>query len=925
LKATENRKRGKVNAQANREGSEMLNEICQNSSYRMAVSNESSNRTGLSAHPLFENVRVVSGPDGKQWFVAIDAVKALGLALPAEIVKHHCKRTHCRTIVLSRFPETAKIMEIIPESDLFRIIMQCKSPKVDKLQDWIISTISSASQKRHSKQSIFKEVEIPSVHHVATGILAAPIFSKVRSVFRSDGHQWFLAVDIRDALGISRGGTKVQRYCKKAETIIIECPGFQFKRIKYVIIPENDVYRLAMKSTGVCAEALRDWLVTEVFPACIRGRMFDPFRGGKQEAATAAIPLPRQAHPLTAPPSADSTQEDHPLTEDRGSRNGMPDFVGHQEGKRLQGAASRRKRNFVEATVLTSFKSRHLGNIRLLKDEDDNFLFAAKDVAQGLGYNVASLAHVPEEGKVVRFVTTGRSKGKKQCLTEQGLRFFLEHSLSPKAPLLKHWLLYNVVPSYIKSYNASLMSEDGKLSSEKVENQAPCMKTGSDVTWTLETKAIGTSIEISAPNIAPRKDTPTTSPKDFAGQTQPKSGSEALTAIVDALSQFDSSVTPTLSAEAKPLSGGSAEIVEFESAEFGKIHVVTGPDGKIWFSASDVAKSAGYAEPEQAAWTLCKKVAKIICANHRLGGLPVEVNIISEADAYRLFKYSRRRRPCIERFCDWVVKVIRPALNHRGTPETVNNETVFDVTGVLEANSPLAHTEDIAVGKENTADQRPEVGEPQARRDVKVFNATGISAETRADSRDYPYIVAQFDSPEFGRVRILKDKEGNLLFIAKDVAKALGYNPESKVGMLFKHVPEEWKGVNPISTPGGKQEMLVLTEQGFYFFLGRSDKPKALPFQKWVAGEVIPSIRKRGIYVAPEHADEFCHELTFLRVRLAAEERAVSELRARIVAEERAISASARIAQLEAQILLLKQHRQIGSDAEPDTFRDNPS
>jgi hypothetical protein len=47
----------------------------------------------------------------------------------------------------------------------------------------------------------------------------------------------------------------------------------------------------------------------------------------------------------------------------------------------------------------------------------------------------------------------------------------------------------------------------------------------------------------------------------------------------------------------------------------------------------------------------------------------------------------------------------------------------------------------------------------------------------------------------------------------------------------ISHVPEEWKGSNRITTPGGQQEMLTLTEQGLYFFLGRSDKVKALPFK----------------------------------------------------------------------------------------------
>ncbi|CAK0754896.1 hypothetical protein CCP4SC76_2580001 [Gammaproteobacteria bacterium] len=58
-------------------------------------------------------------------------------------------------------------------------------------------------------------------------------------------------------------------------------------------------------------------------------------------------------------------------------------------------------------------------------------------------------------------------------------------------------------------------------------------------------------------------------------------------------------------------------------------------------------------------------------------------------------------------------------------------------------------------------------------------------------------------------------------------------------------------GVRSVLTPGGIQEINILREQGLYFFLGRSDKPGALPLQKWVAGEVIPSIRKTGQYALP--------------------------------------------------------------------------
>lgn len=45
-------------------------------------------------------------------------------------------------------------------------------------------------------------------------------------------------------------------------------------------------------------------------------------------------------------------------------------------------------------------------------------------------------------------------------------------------------------------------------------------------------------------------------------------------------------------------------------------------------------------------------------------------------------------------------------------------------------------------------------------------------------------------------------------------------------------------------------------EPGLYWFLGRSDKPKALPFQKWIYGEVLPSIRKTGGYDLRLNMDE---------------------------------------------------------------------
>lgn len=92
---------------------------------------------------------------------------------------------------------------------------------------------------------------------------------------------------------------------------------------------------------------------------------------------------------------------------------------------------------------------------------------------------------------------------------------------------------------------------------------------------------------------------------------------------------------------------------------------------------------------------------------------------------------------------------------------------------------------------------------------------------------------------------------GQPWFVAQDILDSLEYAESSKPAKVIACVPDEWRGVKQIHTLGGKQCLACISEQGLYFFLGRSDKPKALPFQKWLAGQVLPAIRKTGSYTHP--------------------------------------------------------------------------
>jgi len=95
------------------------------------------------------------------------------------------------------------------------------------------------------------------------------------------------------------------------------------------------------------------------------------------------------------------------------------------------------------------------------------------------------------------------------------------------------------------------------------------------------------------------------------------------------------------------------------------------------------------------------------------------------------------------------------------------------------------------------------------------------------------------------------DIDGEPWFVAKDVCDILGL--ESVTKSLLR-VPDNHKGVNPIHTLGGIQQINTVDEPGLYRLVLRSDKPEAEPFMEWVTAEVLPSIRKTGSYALPGHA-----------------------------------------------------------------------
>ena len=133
--------------------------------------------------------------------------------------------------------------------------------------------------------------------------------------------------------------------------------------------------------------------------------------------------------------------------------------------------------------------------------------------------------------------------------------------------------------------------------------------------------------------------------------------------------------------------------------------------------------------------------------------------------------------------------------------------------------------------------------------------------------------IQLYSNEEFS-VRTTKDEDGTVWFVAKDIAQALEYSENSinQVNNLFACVPDVWTAHKRImvSSENGivqSREMLCLTEQGVYFFLGRSDKPKALPYQMWIAGDVVPDIMHKGSYSAKTPVEDRELKLKELEIR----------------------------------------------------------
>lgn len=102
-----------------------------------------------------------------------------------------------------------------------------------------------------------------------------------------------------------------------------------------------------------------------------------------------------------------------------------------------------------------------------------------------------------------------------------------------------------------------------------------------------------------------------------------------------------------------------------------------------------------------------------------------------------------------------------------------------------------------------------------------------------------------FESTEFGAVRAL-EIDGAPWFVGKDVTDILGYQNPSEA--LSDHVDDEDKLNSKTLSSLGQRGGWLINESGLYSLVLSSKLPAAKAFKRWVTSEVLPTIRRHGLY-----------------------------------------------------------------------------
>ncbi|UIX82544.1 BRO-N domain-containing protein [Xylella fastidiosa] len=220
-----------------------------------------------------------------------------------------------------------------------------------------------------------------------------------------------------------------------------------------------------------------------------------------------------------------------------------------------------------------------------------------------------------------------------------------------------------------------------------------------------------------------------------------------------------------------------------------------------WFNANDICTALELLNPRAA---LAQHVdAENVSKRKTIDavGWTKHANYLNESGVYALLIGSTKE--AAKRFRQWLTDEALPAAQKAGH-HIIPLHSAID--SAPSAPSPFQHTEDHAMNA------------------ITPF---------------------QFESQA---VRTVVDDHGEVWFVGKDVADVLGYTNHNKaLGDHCRGVPKRY----PLQTPGGVQEIRIISEPDMLRLIVSSKLPAAERFERWVFEEVLPTLRKTGTYSTP--------------------------------------------------------------------------
>ena len=146
--------------------------------------------------------------------------------------------------------------------------------------------------------------------------------------------------------------------------------------------------------------------------------------------------------------------------------------------------------------------------------------------------------------------------------------------------------------------------------------------------------------------------------------------------------------------------------------------------------------------------------------------------------------------------------------------------------------------------------------------------------------------LTTFTNPEFGQVRTV-EIDGTPWLVGKDVAVTLGYKNPGKA--IIAHVDDEDKRLEMLPQGTDSQngnlsptsKTALINESGLYSLVLSSKLPKAKAFKRWVTSEVLPALRKNGVYETVK-AQQHIEQLEAVNARLNTAIQAVSTAKAEL-------------------------------------------